>query len=282
MELTFPHVWVPRDFNREKRVVESRIGTPGAMSGGMQSLSGVETGLYGANGPPADAGSPAYSWWADLNTFSDDSHSIPATNGGVVATWGDRIAGVYLAQATNGNRPLLATNAHNGRTGIAFDGSDDRIGQSFSLATAFTEFLVLKATKDSNIHRILCGTTTSTFTADIKADNSYEMDTLGGGPSLTAGSFPSNTYLILCNVWNGSNTGDTGTRTRVNADTASTSPNIVPSTGSVGGRFVGNNSTGTGNPTAMTLLAYVIYASALGTSAETDERNVLNGWYAIF
>lgn len=47
--LQFPTIWIPRGFNREKRIHESRIGTPGSMTGGMQNLSGVNTGLYGSN-----------------------------------------------------------------------------------------------------------------------------------------------------------------------------------------------------------------------------------------
>ena len=80
-----------------------------------------------STGPPADFGSPSYSWWAHPGYFfSDDAHTTPQnTNGGAIANWLDRVGGIYLAQATSGHRPTLNTNALNGKYGVAFDGIDE-------------------------------------------------------------------------------------------------------------------------------------------------------------
>lgn len=51
----------------------SRIGTPGSMQGGMQSLTGVETGLYGTNNPLASLTDAAFYYKLDTTGWLDST-----------------------------------------------------------------------------------------------------------------------------------------------------------------------------------------------------------------
>lgn len=100
LAIPFPHIWVPR----KPQVLESRIGTPGSMSGGMQSLSGAATGLFGANGIAAPPGTPLIWLDARQGLYSDTSLTTPQTSdGGVVKGWKDF--------SGNSNSPLLPGSA---------------------------------------------------------------------------------------------------------------------------------------------------------------------------
>lgn len=112
----------------------SRIGTPSSMSGGMQSLTGVETGLYGANLPVGviahfDASQQVYS----------DLGSTPITLNGTVEQWNDLSGGGFnLTQTGATARPTYKSDGFTLPI-VQFDGSNDCLANaSFSTTQPFT------------------------------------------------------------------------------------------------------------------------------------------------
>lgn len=131
--LRFPHIWLPRGFNREKRVHESRIGTPGSMTGGMQNLSGVNTNLYGSNIVPP-AVNPTDWWDPDIQAFQDLAQTTPAiaNNDPVASVTSQTGTGHTLVNTAGTTRPLLKTNVINGKSVYQFDGSNDYLKALFT------------------------------------------------------------------------------------------------------------------------------------------------------
>jgi hypothetical protein len=88
-------------------------------------------------------------WWDANATSSLAQTSTGATavtaNDDPVAYWGDLSGnGRNLTQTTNNNRPLWKTNSINGKPSLSFDGSNDSLGASFTLAQPCHHFCVFK------------------------------------------------------------------------------------------------------------------------------------------
>lgn len=169
----------------------SRIGTPGAMEGGMQSLTGVETGLYGPNFP-ANPVAGYKDWWkADAGVYKD-AGTTPAVNGDSVQQWNNQngAGNGNLAQSTAGKRPIFRTGELNGLPGIDFDGSDDTLTIGLATLTATCEVWLIAKIDVWGFDQTLFmfGTSGITF---VKLDQLFASPNIildvGGGASTAVG-----------------------------------------------------------------------------------------------
>lgn len=279
--LQFPTIWVPRGFNREKRVHESRIGTPGAMTGGMQSLSGVETGLYGPNGP---AGTPVFWYKSDTQTYQDSGFVTPATaNNDPVGGWKDQSGNSRdILQATSGRRGLLLTNQINGYPGVKFDAASTQfkslaMGASvYTLNMPFTFFGVVKQTAwkqsyglwmDENNGSPQCLQDGSTPNIDMYTDAVHSG-------ALT--SFTIDTWAIL--EWVGSATIGASMIKKNNDSPVTGTLTNAAILQFLLGDFNGTTGAGLGSVWA----EFIAYDSDLSDANSTITRNYLNAKYVIF
>ena len=134
----------------EEAMKLSRIGTPGSMGGGMNSMSGVDAGLYGPNGvvvpTPPVAGYNLYTF-ANAGVFQSNAGTTPATaNNDVIGYWTDQSgSGNHLkSSADDSTRPTLQLNQQNTYACVRFDGSNDILAATFAQAQPFTIFIVVK------------------------------------------------------------------------------------------------------------------------------------------
>lgn len=88
-------------------------------------------------------------WWnasvtSSLFQVSNGTSAVTATDD-PVAYWGDLSGnGRHLTQSTNNNRPLYKPGTLNGRPSLSFDGANDTLGASFTLAQPCHHFAVFR------------------------------------------------------------------------------------------------------------------------------------------
>lgn len=202
--LQFPHIWLPRGFNREKRVHESRIGSPGSMTGGMQNLSGVNTGLYGSNIVPPPL-SPLDWWDPDLGAFQSNSGTTPAVANNDPVGFLTGQTGSYgnlIAPAGTTDRPLLKTNFANGHSAILFDGSNDVLKRTATLAKPCTVVMAVESVSWTSLHEV-CGAYLAGAAGRVAQYSSTPQLTQisGGGVGPANGNLSVGTFGIVSTRW---------------------------------------------------------------------------------
>ena len=159
--LKFPHIWLPRDFSREKRVHESRID--GGVGGGIQGLDGIVSNLYGSNVIPPPL-SPTDWWDPQYNAYQDTGTSTPATaNNDPVGHLSSQASGTALTNTGGTDRGLLKTNAINSLPVIQYDGSNDFLKASFSISMPFSIYMLVRIDTWVNNHMLVSSADQATF-----------------------------------------------------------------------------------------------------------------------
>lgn len=247
------------------------------MSGGMQSLSGVESGLHGSNAPaaPPVAG---YVLWVNSQQglYQDAAKTTPATaNNDPVGAWADQSGnGHDITQSTSGNRPLLKTAQINSLPGILFDGTNDVLKASaFTLNQPETVFIVYQVTGFTQGDVVFDGNSADTMLYYQWNDPSNNTRMYAGNILTPLESTAAGNWLIFCGIFN-----NTSSQGRKNAGTAVTGTVGVSNAGG----FTLGAEANIANWGNITVAEVIIYASALGTTDETSVRNYLNTRYAIF
>jgi len=221
-------------------------------------------------------------WWDASVTSSLDQLSTGGTavaaDSDPVGSWADLSGnGRSLTQSTTNNRPFYKTGVLNGRPVIDFDGENDSMIASFTLAQPITYFLVYR------------------YDATITTGNPRVMD----GASGNSMSFFGSTSSTLMGIFAGSSADpvismDQRTQfsiTELEANGASTAMRLNGA--SVG--FASSNNIGSAAPNGLRLGAFnasaalgnvsfaevLIYSSVLAESAARQVRSYLSKKYGI-
>lgn len=133
----------------------------------------------------------------------DDGTSITDVSGSA-SQWNDRSANAFhMSQATGANRPLIVPTAINGRRGIQFDGTSDRLTNSsvgakaiFRNVSSAWGFIVFKRTATGTATRVLFGGSNNSdagrarFRMDIASEKLRlaQLNTDGTTPLTTSGA----------------------------------------------------------------------------------------------
>ena len=278
-----PHAWetrhvIPRGevatwrrFYPDTLRAMSRIGGPGSLGGGMQNLSGMESGIYGSGVIPPPL-SPV-SWWdAEYGAFQDLTKLVPAiANNDAVAVLNDQVTTNHILNTGLTDRPLLKTSAVNGHSAVQFDGTNDILGASFTLADPMTLFLLIRTdTWVSGDEFVAHGNVAIYYAVSTPTIKSFP----GTGTGNANNDLSVGAWGILCYRYSGA---DSSLRTlRVNAGTG-----ILAGSGSSNMAGVGLGGE-TGAFAAFSIARAAVYNTALSNTDETTVRDAFNTRYAIF
>lgn len=251
----------------------SRIGTPGDMSGGFQSLSGASTELYGSNtSPPL---SPALNLDPSLQLWQNVGGTTPAvTNLDPVNAWTNQgsLGGLLTQIAT---AATFKTNFQNGQP-IVFFNDNSALKVTFTWNQPITIFVAAQVvwTVTPGNACIFDGGSVGTFVMEAVNPSPNWALQAGGSADPTLTSWTTNTWGIACCIFDGSSSA-----IRLNAGSQVTGN---PGTHAAGGFTVGGNANGSTGFLFMNVAQILGYSSHLSTGDETTVRNWLNAKYAIF
>lgn len=205
-------------------------------------------------------------WWD-----ADDSSTITIATG--VSAWADKSGnGRTLTQTTDNNQPTRVLDGINGKAVISFDGMNDTLGASFTLAQPYQVFFVYKynAAYTSGGPRVFDGFGT---VASFWRTNTAEMRiNAGGSDRVTSGSPFSPAPVESFNVWdvefNGLSSAfrAAGVRQDVGSGTGTNSP---------GGIRLAAFSNGFSQPGNISIAELLIYSRALSATEASAVRRYL-------
>lgn len=263
----------------------SRIGTPGAMTGGLQSLNGAETRLFGANGPavPSVAG---YTFWfnSQQGLFQDTGGTTPAvSDGDVVKLWKDQSANANDISESM-NPPVLKLNILNGLPSIRFDGVNDQLAATFTFSQPWTIFSVFKVLTAAGGKIILGGTLAGVPTRPWQYTQSNNttlrmITNVSSSTDLTGCDYTSN-YGACC--WQGR-----ASPANVNGYWHSPGANVSNTTGGgavddFGGLNLGGGSDGFNQQCNCDICEVIGYPSLLSSGDISTEMTQLGARYGLF
>lgn len=268
--LKFPTIWLPRGFNREKRVHESRIGTPGAMTGGMQVLSGADTQILGAAGPPASNLAAQYIGGTD--TFQDTGLTTPAiADGDPVLGWKDQSGNARHVTRLGSTGGVLRTNVKNSRSAVSFEAAAAGLQSgSFTDNQPTTVYMAGNFTVASGF--AWDGLNSRTMQLLWDSGNLYVDD--GSGIIADNNHYSTNTFAIFtCHYNNGSSSSIAVNNTNKTTGNLTTNP-------TVGGFTIGNrgalNLSGRGK-----ILEVLVYTANNSSTIDTSVYSYLSAKYSI-
>ena len=206
-------------------------------------------------------------WYAtDGPLWQEDTAATPVTaDGQPVGRWDDDSGnGNHLAQTTPGKRPLYKTGIKNGRAVARFDGADDLLEKTFTLAQPITAFCVFYATTAARyVYTGAVGAAGTQGSVYIAAATQLRLH--AGTPLLmTAGAFALSTWYVESHVLNGVSSQMWLNGTSIGSGNAGA--------GAMGGLVLGSSSPATGSAWLVGDIGEVLlYAGALSTP---DRQNV--------
>ncbi len=136
------------------------------------------------------------------STFDD---TIAAANGTNIETWANSIGGSYSwTQSTNASKPAKTAAAINGVQGIVFDGTDDFMNGSATLANAiadgdFTMFFAYKLNGSlSNTQSLIVSNDQSSLLVYLRGDLGDVIAKAGtGNGAVRSGALDTNTHVLM-------------------------------------------------------------------------------------
>ena len=247
------------------------LPTPAQPMGTIRRRGGVTS----AFSPPDIAGLAA--WYSDAGPFwGDDARTLPASGGGTVGAWDDISGnGRHLLQASAA-KPTYQLGVKNGRSIVRFDGADDFLRATFTLAQPVTAFVVFKAPGPTVTRYVLDG---ATGTPGVNCSIMFQTTTqlrLYAGSSLLTGSadFAFNNWYVENHLASGSSSD-----IRLNG-VLKGGPAAAGSNG-MGGVTLGATSGGSAWG-ACDIGEALFYAAALSTTDRQSVETYLNGRWAVY
>ncbi len=136
----------------------------------------------------------------DLDTvWQDTAATTPAIADDPVGRIDDISGnGNHLLQATAGKRPILRLSG--GKYHIEFDGSDDFLADTFTLAQPFTRISALRQTWANNTYILDGGSPAASALYNGGGGNTYLY---GGGFDCLVSAAPDDTWIVQSENWNG-------------------------------------------------------------------------------
>lgn len=203
-------------------------------------------------------------WW-DF----DDAATVTVATGISAVT--DKSGNVRtLSQSTTNNRPAWTANSINGKYAAVFDGSNDALTASFTLAQPVTAFLVARW-NDVNSGTMMDGATGNTMRLFRTAANNYAMF---AGTQLTSTNTTPATYAVHECLFNGTASELVRNGTNIGASSSA-------GTSSPGGIYLGTFGNGFSDPAKVDIANVVLYSRVLSASERSAVRKWLGGLYAI-
>ena len=209
---------------------------------------------------------------ANLAAWYDatDSGSITIATG--VQQWADKSGNSrHLIQNTTNNQPALVTNSLNGKPVLEFDGSNDALLASFTLAQPVTVFIVGRW-MDVNSGTMFDGQTGNAMRFFRTGASNYAM--FAGNPQLTSSNTSPATHAIHELIYNGATSDMIRNGTRVGASTSA-------GTSSATGISVGAFGNGTTDPAKCQVAHLLVYLRSLTSTERASVRKWLGNLYAI-
>ncbi len=202
-------------------------------------------------------------WW----DFNDTATVTVAT--GISSVTDKSGNGRTLAQSTANNRPAWTENSINGKYAAVFDGSNDALTASFTLAQPVTAFLVAK-----------WNTTTFGTMMDGASGNSMRLFrtsstqvALAAATQLTSNNTTPAAWHVFEAVFNSTSSNINVSGTSVASGNAGTA---TPS-----GIYLGVFGNGFSDPGNVSIASVLLYARVLSASERSSVRKWLGSLYAI-
>lgn len=204
-------------------------------------------------------------WW----DFDDASTVTVAT--GISSVTDKSGNGRTLAQSTANNRPAWTASSINGKYAAVFDGVNDGLTASFTLAQPITAFLVAKYNSGTNTGTATLMDGASGNTMRVFRTSSTQL-ALFAGAQLTSNSMLPEAWNVIDAVYNGASSV-----IRTNAQTTSGNAG----TATPGGIYLGVFGNGFSNPGDVSVAHVLLYARSLSASERSSVRKWLANLYAI-
>lgn len=195
---------------------------------------------------------------------------------GKVSQWSDQSGNNnHLLQASASKRPTVVSADINGKDSILFDGSDDNMTASFTLAQPETVFLIYKAptrTVDDYIFDGLNGGNTMGYEY-YPAANRLLMYAGSLGPNTGTDELAANTYgLATCIFKGASSVLQINNNTQITGSAGTASPNGISLGGyNFGGPYFGN----------ISVAELIIMSSAATATERANMKSYVTARYGI-
>lgn len=209
-------------------------------------------------------------WWD-----ASDSTTITIATG--VSAWADKSGnGRTLTQSTTNNQPALVANQINGKPAISFDGVNDTLGASFTLAQPCQHFVVFKfnAAYSSGNPRVWDGFGVSSGMYRASATQMV----LNAGASNDSGDV-TDAEMQAYGVWDTELNGTSSFIRRAGVRRDSNESNV--GTGAPSGIRLGVFQNGFSAPGNVSIAEVLIYSSILSASQATAVRKYLGKKYNL-
>ena len=217
---------------------------------------------------PADIAGLTAWYKTDGTLWQDSARTTPATaDTHPVGAWDDASGNNnHLLQPTSSKRGTLKTGIKNGRAVVRFDGADDVLPATFTLAQPITAFCVFYATTSARyVYTGAVGGAGTQGSVYIAAATQLRLHA-GTSLLMTAGTFALSTWYVESHLLSGASSQMWLNGTSIGSGNAGT--------GVMGGCVLGSSSPSPGSAFLVGDVGEVIlYAGALST---TDRQNIEN------
>jgi hypothetical protein len=205
-------------------------------------------------------------WW----DFNDAATVTVAT--GISAVTDKSGNGRTLNQSSVNNRPAWTANSINGKYAAVFDGTNDALTASFTLAQPVTAFLVAKYDSGANtgVATMMDGATGNTMRVYRSASNALSIF---AGANLASSATTPESWSVWEPTFDGSSSSLRANGSSLVAGNAGTA--------TPGGIYLGVFGNGSSNPGPVSVAAVLLYARALSASERSSVRKWLGNLYAI-
>ncbi len=205
-------------------------------------------------------------WW-DFN----DSNTVAVATG-ISAVTDKSGNGRTLAQSTTNNQPAWTASSINGKYAAVFDGSNDALSASFTLAQPVTAFIVGKYNNATNVGVATMMDGASGNTMRVYRSSASALSMFAGANLVTDNIAPES-----FGVWEFLFSG-ASSNARLNG-TSIASGNA--GTATPGGIYLGVFGNGFSNPGPVSIAHVLLYSRSLSASERSSVRKWLGALYAI-
>lgn len=155
----------------------ARIGTPGSMTGGMASMSGVETQLFGANIPPLPSGALAY--WKFDNNLNDSVASLNLTGVGTPTYVSGKIGAGEAVHFITANQQYVYVNSS---SVLQLSSSKTLAGWIYVTSVASSYYVMGKMTSVSMEYDVHCDASYNFTWGIVNTNGQNQSQSIGSGP----------------------------------------------------------------------------------------------------